>query len=166
MRLRGNKLFLTGSLVALLGGIPLPAQEQNEPSHPLDDVLRLLQDRAVVLDIVARVIDQGEQEVWNETNSKVTIPGRPVGLKIVGTNIIVAVQFTPYLNREGGGILVAQGQIWIEIPNEGVHYETTMQAIPLAFGEAVYFFPLGSEKAENAGRIEIQLALSPYAQKD
>jgi hypothetical protein len=85
-----------------------------------------------------------------------------VGLKLVGANVVVAVQFTPYLRRNGRNVLVAQCQIWVDVPNEGINYQTPMQAIPLEFGEQIYFFPLGSRNSQDNARIEIMLELKPY----
>jgi hypothetical protein len=130
-----------------------------------EEVFRGLEDRAVVLDIIARVIEESQGEVWNSTNSKVTIPGRPVGLRLVGENIVVAVQFTPLFRKDGTTALVALGQIWINIPDEGIRYHTTMQTIPLEFGEQIYFFPLGSKRSPEDARIEIQLRLHPYSEE-
>jgi hypothetical protein len=84
-------------------------------------------------------------------------------LKLVGTNLVVAAQFTPYFRRNGHHILVAQGQIWVNIPNEGMQYKTTIQTIPLEFGEELYFFPLGEARAEDENWIEIVLRLTPYS---
>jgi len=123
-----------------------------------------LRERAVVMRIVSRIVEQNQQVVWNSENTRVTIPGRPVGLKLVGENLIVAVQFTPFLRANGQHILVAQGQIWINIPNQGVSYNTTMQTIPIEFNEQVYFFPLGSMNTKDEGSsIEIQLIMEPYS---
>ncbi|MDR1862772.1 MAG: hypothetical protein LBQ67_02505 [Treponema sp.] len=133
-----------------------------EPS--LEELLPGLKDEAMIVDIVARVVEQNQQVVWNSKNSKVTIPGRPVGLKLVGTNIVVAVQFIPYIRRNGHNILVAQGQIWMNIPNEGIRYHTTMQTIPLEFGEEIFFFPLGSVENQDDARIEVTLILHPYTE--
>jgi hypothetical protein len=102
-----------------------------------------LREQAVVINIVAR-IEENSQEVWNAASSKVTIPGKPVSIRLVGGNVVVAIQFTPYLREKDQNILVAQGQIWLVVPNEGISYKTTMQTIPLKFGEQIYFFPLGS----------------------
>jgi hypothetical protein len=145
-----------GSLLLIAVRTAVLAQE---PS--LEELLPGLKERAVVLDITARVVEQDQEEVWNSFNSKVTIPGRPVGLKLVGANVVVAVQFTPYLRPNGNNVLVAQGQIWIDVPNKGIHYQTTMQTIPLEFEEQIYFFPLGALSGGGA-RIEIQLVLHPY----
>jgi len=144
----GAALFLAASSVA--------AQE------PSAGVIPAFRERAVVLDIVARVVERGADEVWNSENSKVTIPGRPVSLKLVGQNVIVIVQFTPYKREDGKQVLVAQGQVWVNSKDEGMRYQTTMQTIPLDFGERVYFFPLGPQTADGNARIEIQLELRPY----
>jgi hypothetical protein len=122
-----------------------------------------LRERAVVLNITARIVEQDEEEIWNSNNSKVTILGRPVSLKLIGENVVVYVQFTPYQQENGRSLLVAQGQIWINIPNEGVRYQTTLQSIPMEFGEQIYFFPLGKVGSAHEARIEIQLELRPYA---
>ena len=122
-----------------------------------------LRERAVVMRIVSRIVEQNQQVVWNSENSRVTIPGRPVGLKLVGTNLVVAVQFTPFLQPNGQHILVAQGQIWINVPDEGIRYHTTIQTIPLGFNEQVYFFPLGPTRTQDEAHIEIQLMLEPYS---
>ncbi|MDR2482010.1 MAG: hypothetical protein LBD08_00080 [Treponema sp.] len=153
---RFHRAALFGSLLFMAS-----AAASQEPS--LEELLPALKDRAVVLDIVSSVVEENQEVVWNSANSKVTIPGRPVGIKLVGANVVVAVQFTPYRVRNGRIILVAQGQIWIDIPGKGVHYQTTIETIPLEFGEPVYFFPLGSDESPpDRARIEIQVALHPY----
>jgi len=121
-----------------------------------------LRERAVVVTMISRIVEQNEEVVWNSEISSVTIPGRPVGLKLVGSNLVAAVQFTPFLRPNGRHILVTLGQIWINVPNEGISFHTTMQTIPLEYSEQVYFFPLGSVKDNDAPIIEIQLVLEPY----
>ncbi|GHV82084.1 hypothetical protein AGMMS49991_06420 [Spirochaetia bacterium] len=154
---RFSRLTLLGSLFLIAANAAVSAQE-----WPVE-LLPQLKDRAVVLDIVARVLEQDQTVVWNQANSRVTIPGRPVGLKLVGDNVVVAVQFTPYRRQNGSIVLVAQGQIWVDVPNQGISYQTTMQTIPMEFGEPVYFFPLGSAKPGES-RIEIRIELQPYTE--
>jgi hypothetical protein len=127
----------------------------------LEQVLPAFKDRAVVISMVTRVIDD-QIEVWHSNSSKVTLPGKPVGLKIVGTNVVIVVQFTPYIKREGTSVLVAQGQVWIDVPDEGIQYQTSIRTIPVEFGEQVYFLPLGDKNDQNNAHIEIQLELLPY----
>jgi len=121
-----------------------------------------LKERALVLDIVARVLEVNDTETWTSENSKITIPGRPVTLKLVGQNVVVLAQFTPYIREDGKKFLVAQGQVWIDTADRGIKYQTTMQTIPLEFGERLFFFPLGPKTKDGKSSIEIQLELKPY----
>jgi len=148
----GNTLGLVLILAAMSAG----AQDQGV------NILPALREKAVVLDIIARVVERDRDEVWNSESSKVTIPGRPVSLKLVGENVVVVVQFTPYRRDDGRQVLVAQGQVWVNTPEEGIRYQTTMQTIPVDFGEQIFFFPLGPKTGAGHARIEIQLELNPY----
>jgi|GEM_PF-1189876 len=122
--------------------------------------------QAVLLNISARIMERDRIESWNESHRKVTIPGHPVEIKLVGTNVVVAVQFTPYLRRGGTRkFLVAQGQIWMETPNRGIRYHASMQTIPVQFGEPIYFFPLGPVR-EGTASIEVILTMHPYPYED
>jgi hypothetical protein len=141
--------FLGGLLFVAVNAVPY-AEDQS------------LEDFAVVLNIVSRVVEANQQVVWDQTNNRVILPGVPVRLKLVGTNLVVVVQFTLYREKSGRKVLVAQGQILIDIPNRGMSYYTTIETIPLEFGEQVYFFPLGRSDTPDEARIEIQVALQPY----
>jgi hypothetical protein len=124
--------------------------------------LPALRERAMVLQITTSIAEN-RQEVWNASSSKVTLPGRPVSIKLVGGNVMVAIQFTPYLREKGRTVLVAQGQIWVDIPNEGMRYKTTMQTIPIQFGEPIYFLPLGADDGSaNNPHIELKIELLRY----
>jgi len=121
-----------------------------------------LRGQAVLLYINARVMEHGRVESWSESYRKVTIPGHPVEIKLVGANVIVAAQFTPYVRRGGAGkFLVAQGQIWTNAPGRGMRYHASMQTIPMRFGEPIYFFPLGPVR-DGAASIELILTMRPY----
>ena len=161
---------LSYSRTALLGGIlflalsaAIFAQETSLEQLPG------LRERAVIMRVVSRIVEQNQEVVWNSESTNITIAGRPVGLKLVGQELVVAVQFTPFLRPNGQNTLVAQSQIWINVPGQGMSFQTAMQTIPLEFGETVYFFPLGSMSSEGAvnqdsAYIEIQLVLEPYAE--
>lgn len=151
---------ITASLFIMffIKGTFIHAQETASP----DEVLPDLGGTAVILHFTARVIESGQEVIWNTSDSKVTISGRPVSLQLTGRNIIVVARFTPYISNDGGKFLAAQGQVWTDIPNEGVSYYTSIQTIPLEFDEPIFFFPLGSYSEDDDTRIEIQLILKPY----
>ncbi|GHV94756.1 hypothetical protein AGMMS50293_10760 [Spirochaetia bacterium] len=152
---RGLRLF--GAFFLLIANTAVNADEPAAGEKPPG-----FRGREVVLDIDARVIEQNQVVIWNETHQRITMSGSPVGIKLVGANIVVVVQFTPYLRRDGQSILVAQGQIWMEIPDQGVRYQTSMQTIPIDFDEPIYFFPLGPSKEADKARIEIMLTMRDY----
>ena len=131
-----------------------------EVTHEGGPVMQGFRRRALEIDIKARVIDQKQEVIWDETHNKLAIPGSPVGVKMVGSNVIVAVQFTPFIRRHGQNVLVAQGQIWINDPEKGMSYYTSIQTIPLKFGEPIYFFPLGSSQQLDAS-IEMIITVTP-----
>jgi hypothetical protein len=153
------RITLLGGFLFLAANTAVTAQDIEDP---LEKMIPGLRDQAVVLNIIARIVETNEGEIWNSANSKVTIPGRPVSIRIIGENIVISAQFTPYMQESGKSILVAQGQIWINDPDKGIRYQSTMQTIPLEYGEQLYFFPLGKVESGNDTRIEIQLELNPY----
>jgi len=154
--------FSIGAAVIALAAATVSAQEKSE-----NNIISALKDRAVVIEVTARIVQgDDDSESWNSESSKVTIPGRPVTLKLVGSNVVVAAQFTPYKKDDGHTILVAQGQVWVSTKDQGILYYTTIQTIPLEFGERVYFFPLGQKHADSGSRIEVQLVLKPYIEED
>jgi hypothetical protein len=99
--------------------------------------------QALHLSIESRVVGAQGEVIWSEANTKVTMPGTPVGVQMLGSNVVVSAQFTPFI-RPDGNVLVAQGQIWIADPDDVINYYTSIQTIPMEFGEQIYFFPLGS----------------------
>jgi hypothetical protein len=124
----------------------------------LGEMVSGIRKRSVVMDIDARVLGEEKAVVWNETHRKTAIPGSPVGIKLVGSNVVVEAQFTPFIRREGS-VLVAQGQIWYKEQGKGISYYTSIQTIPLEFGEPIYFFPLG--KSNQSGySIEIVITVN------
>lgn len=156
-----HSLLLLGAFFIFTAGIAnvcLHAQDISQEER----IKRGLRRRAVVLDIDAKVLGQELAVVWNETSSKITMPGNPVSLKLVGSNVVVVVQFTPFIRRNGQNVLVAQGQIWIDTPNEGIRYHTSIQTIPLEYNEPIYFFPLGPSPQLDVSFIEIMITVNPY----
>ncbi|MDR0321901.1 MAG: hypothetical protein LBI28_10390 [Treponema sp.] len=113
----------------------------------------------LVLDINARVLENEQDVIWSESTQKITRSGNSVTIQLVGSNVVVAAQFTPYIRRQGS-ILAAQGQIWVEDPGRGISYYTSIQTIPMEFNEPIYFVPLGTSDASNLS-IEIILTINP-----
>jgi len=142
---------------------PKPSGGGPSEASSMQNILPRFRGRAVVMDIDARILEHGEI-TWNETHQKTTIPGRPVEIKLVGENLVVVVRFTFIRNQSGGQkLLVAQGQIWVADPGQGIRYQASVQTIPLEFDETVCYFPLGPlQPEEGESSIEVRLTLHQY----
>jgi len=143
------------SVLFLFTSVCIEAQPKQASSGMMPGFRR----QSLVLDIDARALEN-EEVIWEQSHQKIAIPGSPVFIRLVGSNIIVAMQFTPFIRRSGS-VMVAQGQIWINDSERGVSYYTSIQTIPMEFNEPIYFFPLGTSPQLNSS-IEIKLTVNPY----
>ena len=151
-----------------LGLVSVGAQDNGLERFFEDEDLESLIDEALQLQITAKVLPPDQQPVWNSQSKKVTIPGRSVAVRLVGDNIRIDVVFTPYQEEGGTLLLVAQGQVWFsEAPNAKTTYLTTIQSIPVSWGEKVLFFPLGfSSELSNTSTFNIQLEVEIYPYRE
>jgi hypothetical protein len=150
-----RSLFLL-SVFYFIAAASLNAQNQ----HPAatEGTTPGIRRQALDITIESRVLEE-KVVSWSEINRSITMPGSPVGVQLVGSNVVVVVQFTPYVRRNGS-VLAAQGQIWIADKNNIVTYYTSMQTIPFELGEPIHFLPLGPEQLNPS--IEIIITISPY----
>jgi hypothetical protein len=155
-------------LLFALGLVSLGAQDNDLERFFEDEDLEFLIDEALQLQITAKVLPPDQQSVWNSQSKKLTIPGRSVAVRLVGDNIRIDVVFTPYQEEGGTLLLVAQGQVWFsEAPDAKTTYLTTIQSIPVSWGEKVLFFPLGlSSEFSNSSTFNIQLEVEIYPYRD
>ena len=133
-----------------------------------------LKDKALVVRVTAivpmAVADPGaaasdnpggadKAQEWEAESVKYTVPGTPVPFKLVGSNVAIIVQITPFEQDDGrGATLIAQGQIWVRPPQGGLSYHTTVETLSVEYGETVLFFPLGLDNDGNASmRLEISV---------
>jgi hypothetical protein len=171
---REARVLFSLLLVCVTASGAIFAEENAEPVAPappvasLDEIFPDLRDRALVCTIEARVVESEGEVAWQSADSKITISGRPVSLKLAGDNVVLSIQFTPYIRFQNQllpvGHLVVQGQIWVNKSDGGLHYQGIMQTIPVSMGEKIYFFPLGPRKNHRESSIEILFEVQPYSE--
>jgi hypothetical protein len=112
--------------------------------------------------------DTGGDPGWRAESEKSTVTGTPVPFKLVGSNMVIIVQITPFELQGGKGVtLVAQGQVWVQPPEGGFSYHTTIDTLSVDFGESVFFFPLGLDPAGKAPmRLEISVVRASKANSE
>ena len=145
----------------------------SEEKEDLEDLINLL-GKAFNISLEITVKEGDNEVVWTLDVSRITIIGRSVSVRLVGSNIFIAANLTPYQDRNNIDTinLVVQWQTWLtSAGGEGVvEYKPAMRTIPLDIGESAMFFPLGSEqdnKNFDSFNIAIKLQVNPYiAKKD
>ncbi|MFW5728559.1 MAG: hypothetical protein ACOCYC_02430 [bacterium] len=140
-------------------------------AQDVDDALKLLEDNVLSVHITARITQDGNETVWDMELSRVTISGRAVTVRLDGSNVIVVARFTPYQEADGSILLVAQGETWVTTDEEeNARYRTSFKSLPVALGEPVLFFPLGTNAVNmdvdsrryGTFNIELEVEIEPY----
>ena len=93
---------------------------------------------------------------------KYTIPGTAVSVKMVGSEVAIVITVTPYKKKEGGLLLVAQGQVWYKDGDTGLRYRTTIDTLSVAYGERVLFYPFGAHTIDGAP-LRVELIMDRYS---
>lgn len=120
-----------------------------------------LKDKALTVSISAYVPASGSAVTWQEQGLRYTVPGTPVAFRLVGANVVIVIQVTPYEEPKGRVTLVMQGQVWIKGENGALSYRTTLESVVVKYGERVLFFPLG-RSADGRAPIYVELAIDHY----
>jgi hypothetical protein len=135
--------------------------DTDRPGHGRPGIMPRFTRQAFLLEINARIIERDNEVSWNEVRTQVTDIGRAVEIRLLGDNLAVVAQFTPYMGRGAGYFIVAQGQVWMDTEGQGVRYQASMQTIPVEIGEAIHFLPLGPAR-EGTASIELILTVRMY----
>jgi hypothetical protein len=151
-----SKLFTVFLLCSALGAM---AQDNNES-------MESLLEQALVIKINARLISSGSKVSWNFSVARVTIPGRPVVLKLQGGNLQVKMSLTPYKEDDATNtiVLVTQGEVWItETPGKQAKYLASLKSVKVDLGEKIRLYPLGvSNTNSEKYNIELEIQVVPY----
>jgi hypothetical protein len=148
-------------------------QGQDVDADP-KDALRNLLSKALSITISARMLPPGtrdEAPAWNAESTRLTIPGRPIRVRLEGENVRIFLDCTPYLQESGEILLLAQGQVWLSEPAEKeARFYSTFYSIPVSFGEKVLYFPLGLNGGQSSRNghfnIELEIKIVPYEQRN
>jgi len=136
----------------------------NAQEIELEEALRPILDKALQLNIIARLLPPDAEQGWNMQSSKLTIPGRSIAVKLFGENIRIFIVLTPYWQENGKLLLVAQGEVLLsEMAESEVKYLSTVKSIPISLGEKVLFFPLGvPERLHKSFNIQLEIEILSY----
>lgn len=134
----------------------LPAEAGSLASIP-----KALMSETLSVAIVASVGKKPSAPDWTVKDTKYTIPGSSVSVKMLGTDVAILITVTPYKMKDGRLLLLTQGQVWYKEGAEGLNYRTTIETLSVKFGERVLFYPFGA-KPEGGAPLRIELVLDKY----
>ena len=80
---------------------------------------------------------------------------------MLGTEAVIVITLTPYRNKDGGLLIVAQGQVWYKQGDAALSYRTTVDTLMVSYGETVLFYPFGND-TEGGSPLRIELVLDKY----
>ncbi|MBI9104039.1 MAG: hypothetical protein JEY99_16610 [Spirochaetales bacterium] len=156
-------VFLITSIPCLMaqseGSELLPQDSLPETRLPLD----YLAEKELVVSLSTRIMETQEKTLWKIENTKITLSGEAVSVKMAGENLVIFAQITPYMQDDGTILLVAEGEVFISSEEEGTQYYTTLKSLPVHAGEKVLFFPLGMavDSEQNLYYIELEIQVLP-----
>ena len=159
-------------IVPLLLALAARRAPAEDGAVDLQEALRALLANALEVHVSARVLPPDEQPIWNAESRKLTLPGRPIKVRLDGENARIDLICTPYMQESGEVLLLAQGQVWLsQTPESEVKYFNTFYSIPVTFGETVLFFPLGisatgAAPGDGSFNIELEIQVVPYRAPD
>jgi len=142
-----------------------PQNKSEDNSKELQEALRYLQDKALEVQIHARLIGKDDENIWNTQSRKITVSGKSVSITLEGEDLTVKAHLIPFLNEGGAIFLVAKGEVWVQqSASQEKKYYSTVKSLPIKPGESVIFFPTGvlmDTEENNIYTIELEIQVEP-----
>jgi hypothetical protein len=124
-----------------------------------------MRGEALSVSVKALVNHKDSKDPWQASDRKYTVPGTPVSVKMMGSDVAVVVSLTPYRTKEGSLFMIAQGQVWFREADGTVRYRSTVDSVGVNFGEKLLFYPFGVY-ADGRAPLRLELVVDPYINDD
>ncbi len=159
-RLLAGTAFVAATFAAVSawGQIPTAVEAGSIAAIPT-----ALLGEALTVSIAASVGKPSQEPSWQARDVKYTIPGSSVSVKMIGSDVAIVITVTPYMDKAGGLLLVAQGQVWYKDGDAGLRYRTTVDTLSVKFGERVLFYPFGAQ-GDDGSPLRVELVMDRYRQ--
>jgi hypothetical protein len=138
-----------------------PSGVQKTEPGSIEAIPLSMRGEALAVSVKALVNHPDSQEPWQASERKYTVPGTPVSVKMMGSEVAVVVSMTPYRTKEGSLFMIAQGQVWFRDADGTVRYRSTVDTVGVNFGEKLLFYPFGVYP-DGRAPLRIELVVDPY----
>lgn len=123
--------------------------------------LRELVERALEVRVEVN-LKQTSKVVWSNAESRYTVPGIGVSMRLEEENLLVKLQLTPYRKQGDLIYLLIQGQVWIRSEANGTLQNfSTAKGTTVRLGEALTFYPLGIPNNPDAAVLAVFITVKP-----
>jgi hypothetical protein len=145
---------LSAVCISLLALFPVAAQDQQDVSNPAE--------QAYQLSIVLKVLDRDAALTTTRQARMVTLPGKPMGIKLDGRTIQGMVAFTIYAEKDKPTVCLAQAQLLVkEDQGKEGEWVTILKSIPFVLGQKLEFYPLGKDSYSGSNLL-FELTIDRY----
>jgi hypothetical protein len=152
---------MTLAAVSTWAQTPPPIPVIPPESGSLEAIPSALMSETLTVAIKATVGKRAGPPTWEAKETKYTIPGSSVSVKMIGTDVAILITVTPYKTKDGRLLLLAQGQVWYKEGESGLRYRTTVDTLSVQFGERVLFYPFGIQ-ADGESPLRVELVMDKY----
>ena len=121
-------------------------------------------DQLLYVHIIVTMIPPGNKNAWTRQETRYTIPGKAVLVKIEGKTIKFDGSFVPF-KMERKYNLVAMSQIWIKTDDsDKMKFMSTFKMVTFSPGEKIFYYPLGlpTDEEKPFYSIKIEIDIIPY----
>jgi len=159
--------FAAGFTLAIgaqsLGDQVYDAQSGAQKAEPgsIEAIPLSMRGEALAVSVRALVNHPDTKEPWQASERKYTVPGTPVSIKMMGSDVAVVVSMTPYRTKDGSLFMIAQGQVWFREADGTVRYRSAVDTVGVNFGEKLLFYPFGVYP-DGRAPLRIELVVDPY----
>jgi hypothetical protein len=150
-------------LVLAAGLAAQPAATAPEASaSPNAQLLETLKLNALVFNVKAS-ISGAEGVMWTASQTRVTVHGLSVTIKIEGTDMLIMAELTPYRQTPDTILLAIKNELWLRNPvNATVQYFISIKSALVKLNSPVFFYPLGKGSDDGRPVIKMDISVSPY----
>ena len=139
---------------------PAPSVSPNAPT--VSQLLETLKENALVFTVKAAIIgDAGVQ--WSAGQTRITVHGVGVTIKLESTDLLILAELTPYRQSADTIMLAIKNELWLRSPESGtVRYFASLKSALVKLNSPVYFYPLGKTSGDGRSFIQMDITVAPY----
>lgn len=135
---------------------PVPANPTNA------QLLERLKENALVFNVTASITGD-EGIIWTAAQTRITVHGLGVTIKLESTDLLIMAELTPYRQTADTILLAIKNELWLRTPqSNSVQYFASLKSALVKLNAPVYFYPMGKASGDGRPVIKMDIVVVPY----